>query len=272
MKQLFERRGELFSPTEHCASPWGPATIHGGASSGLLAWALEAQIPPGMQLARLTVDLYRPVPRDPLGVAARVVREGRRLRLLEAMLYHDGREIGRASALALATAAVAIPEHARLDTQPPAPMREALERPPVIGINAIGNPVGREFSAGLHTLVPLKPVSLELGGGRGSTWVRLPVELIGGIPNSPLVRVATLADFSNGFAQLYLDAGTGFINADITLNLHRMPEGEWIGIDARTRAQPHGVAMAESELYDVRGLIGRVSQSNLTMATFSGKD
>jgi acyl-coenzyme A thioesterase PaaI-like protein len=272
MKPLFERRGEVFVPTEHCASPWGPVTIHGGASSGLLAWALEAQIPAGMQLARLTVDLYRPVPREPLGVAARVVRESRRLRLLEAMLYHDGREIGRASALALATAAVAIPEHARLAAQPPAPLREALERPPVIGVNAIANRVGREFSAGLHTLVPLKPVSLELGGGRGSTWVQLPVELIGGIPNSPLVRVATLADFSNGFAQLYLDAGTGFINADITLNLHRMPEGEWIGIDARTRAQPHGVAMAESELYDVRGLIGRVSQSNLTMATFSGKD
>ena len=216
-------------------------------------------------------DRYRPVPREPLGVAARVVREGRRLRLLEAMLYHDGREIGRASALALATAEVAIPEHARLDTQPPAPMREALERPPVIGINAIANPVGREFSAGLHTLVPLKPVSLELGGGRGCTWVQLPTELVGGIANSPLVRVATLADFSNGFAQLYLDAGTGFINADLTINLHRMPEGEWIGIDARTRAQPHGVAMAESELYDARGLIGRVSQSNLTMATFSGK-
>lgn len=270
MKPLFERRGELFSPTEHCASPWGPVTIHGGASSGLLAWALEAQIPAGMQLARLTVDLYRPVPRAPLGVAARVVRESRRLRLLEAMLYHDGREIGRASALALATAEVALPEHARLAAQPPADLREALERPPVIGVNAIANQGGRKFSAGLHTLVPLKPAMLALGGGRGCTWVQLPVELIGGIANSPLVRVATLADFSNGFAQLHLDAATGFINADLTLNLHRLPDGEWIGIDAITRAQPHGMAMVEAELYDVRGLIGRVSQSNLTMARSGG--
>lgn len=268
MPALFERQGELFLPTEHCASPWGPVTIHGGASSGLLAWALEQRIPAGMQLARLTVDLYRPVPREPLGVAARAVREGRRLRLLEASLYHDGVEIGRASALALATAAVTIPEHARLDTGPPAPLREALARPPVIGVHSLPGRVKRSFPPGLHTLVPLKPAQLEMGSGRGSTWVQLPVELIGGMANSPVVRIATLADFSNGFAQLHLDAGTGFINADLTINLHRLPEGEWIGIDARTRAQPQGVAMAESELYDERGLIGRVSQSNLTMARF----
>lgn len=270
MSALFECQGELFLPTEHCASPWGPVTIHGGASIGLLAWALEQQIPAQMQLARLTVDLFRPVPRAPLGVAARLVRESRRLRLLEASLYHDGREIGRASALALATAAVTIPEHARLASEPPAPLREALARPPVVGVQSVPHRMPRTFSSGLHTLVPLKPAQLELGSGRGSTWVQLPVPLIGGIANSPLVRVATLADFSNGFAQLNLDAGTGFINADLTLNLHRMPEGEWIGIDARTRAQPQGVAMAEAELYDERGLIGRVSQSNLTMARFDG--
>ena len=74
MTVLFERRGEHFLPTEHCASPWGPVTIHGGASIGLLAWALEQQMPPNMLLARLTVDLFRPVPRAPLGVAARLVR------------------------------------------------------------------------------------------------------------------------------------------------------------------------------------------------------
>jgi hypothetical protein len=268
MSALFERQGELFLPTEHCASPWGPVTIHGGASIGLLAWALEQQIPAGMQPARLTVDLFRPVPREPLGVATRVVREGRRLRLLEASLYHQGAEIGRASALALATAEVDIPEHARLDSEPPAPLKEALTQPPVIGVHSIPNRVNRRFPPGLHTLVPLKPALLAMGSGRGTTWVRLPVELIAGQQTSPLVRVAVLADFSNGFAQLYLDSGTGFINADLTLNLHRLPAGEWIGIDARTRAQPHGVAMAESELYDERGLIGRVSQSNLTMARF----
>ena len=269
MNVLFERQGELFLPTEHCASPWGPVTIHGGASIGLLAWALEQQLPPNMLLARLTVDLFRPVPRAPLGVAARLVRESRRLRLLEASLLHDGAEIGRASALALATAEVTIPEAARIPPPPPA-LREAWHKEPVIGVHSIPNRVNRKFPPGLHTLVPLKPAMLSMGSGRGTTWVQLPAELIAGEPTTPLMRVAVLSDFSNGFAQLYLDSGTGFINADLTLNLHRLPTGDWLGIDAVTRAQPNGIAIAEGELYDEAGLIGRVSQSNLTMATFGG--
>jgi acyl-CoA thioesterase len=267
MTALFERDGGRFLPTALCASPWGPVTIHGGATIGLLAWALESQVPDGMLLARLTADLFRPVPRAPLEVAARTVRAGRRLRLLEASLYRDGEEIARASALALATAAVVIPEAARIPAGWPPALAEARSREPVTGVQCIPNRRHRQFPPGLHTAVPLKPAVWELGGGRGTTWVRLPVELIAGEPNSPLVRVATLADFSNGFAQLYLDSGAGFINADLTLNLHRLPAGEWLGIDALTRAQPNGIAIAEAELYDEEGLIGRVSQSNLTMAT-----
>ena len=110
MAVLFEREGAQFLPTELCASPWGPFTIHGGASIGLLAWAIEREVPEHMLVTRLTADLFRPVPREPLQVAARLVRQGRRLRLLEASLYREGEEIGRASALALATAEVVIPE------------------------------------------------------------------------------------------------------------------------------------------------------------------
>src|SRR5690606_18917881 len=97
-----------------------------------------------MLLARLTVDLFRPVPRAPLGVAARLVRESRRLRLLEASLLHDGAEIGRASALALATAEVTIPEAARIPPPPPA-LREAWQKEPVIGVHSIPNRVNRKF-------------------------------------------------------------------------------------------------------------------------------
>ena len=268
MSALFEPSGELFLPTELCASPWGAFTIHGGASIGLLAWALAQQVPAGMLLVRLTADLFRPVPREPLGVGARVLRESRRLRLLEASLYHEGREIGRASGLALATADVIIPEAARIPSGAPSVLREAWEQPPVVGIQSIPDRARRELPPGLHTRVLLKPAMLNMGSGYGATWVRLPVELIANQPTSPLVRVATLADFCNGFAQLYLDATTGFINADLTLNLHRLPESEWLGVEAVTRAQPNGIAIAEAEVYDEHGLIGRVSQSNLTMATF----
>ena len=51
-----------------------------------------------------------------------------------------------------------------------------------------------------------------------------------------------------------------FINTDLTVYLHRQPEGEWICLDASTDVDRHGVGVAHSRLYDERGPIGRSLQ------------
>ena len=270
MKSLFIVENNHYVPTEHAASPWGPVTIHGGASAGLMTALMEEQFQADrMQLVRLTVDLFRPVPMAPLEPRGRIIRDGKRIKLLEMSLFHEGLEICRSHGLVVEKQDVVLPAAAQLPSSPPQAIVEAFSQPEVIGVNAINTTPGVEFPPGLHTLIPLKPVSLHLGEGKGCSWVRLPLNVREGIANSPLVNVATLADFANGFAQLYLNAGQGFINADLTLNLHRMPVDDWIAIDARTLAQSHGIAMVETVLYDQQGVIGRVSQSNMTMKTYS---
>ncbi|MGH2673102.1 MAG: thioesterase family protein, partial [Actinomycetota bacterium] len=57
-----------------------------------------------------------------------------------------------------------------------------------------------------------------------------------------------------------------FINTEITVHFARMPEGEWVCLDARTRVGPEGVGVAESVLWDERGMIGRGAQSLLIAA------
>ena len=52
-----------------------------------------------------------------------------------------------------------------------------------------------------------------------------------------------------------------FINPDLTLYVHRLPEGEWIGLEAHTIAEPHGLGIADDRLHDERGYIGRAVQS-----------
>ena len=47
---------------------------------------------------------------------------------------------------------------------------------------------------------------------------------------------------------------------DLTVYLHRQPEGEWICLDATTDVDPHGAGVAHSRLYDQRGAIGRSLQ------------
>jgi hypothetical protein len=49
----------------------------------------------------------------------------------------------------------------------------------------------------------------------------------------------------------------------LTVQLWRAPEGEWIGLQARTLLTPGGNAAAESVLHDCGGPVGRAQQSLL---------
>jgi hypothetical protein len=51
------------------------------------------------------------------------------------------------------------------------------------------------------------------------------------------------------------------VNSDLTINLLRRPQGEWICIDARTLMGPAGGGIAEAKIFDVLGLAGRSTQS-----------
>ena len=80
---------------------------------------------------------------------------------------------------------------------------------------------------------------------------------------TPLQRTAGAADFGNGVSgQARFDELT-FINPDLTLALHRLPEGEWVCLDAHSYLQPTGRGMAESALWDEIGRLGRAVQTLL---------
>jgi hypothetical protein len=75
------------------------------------------------------------------------------------------------------------------------------------------------------------------------------------------VRIATLADLANGNAQSLDPQVYAFINPDISLHLHRMPRGEWIGMESTSYPQPQGIGLADTAVYDLDGRIGRIVQS-----------
>src|SRR5690606_4737369 len=77
--------------------PWTADALHGGPPAGLLARAIEHYVDdPEMQLARLTVDLFRSVPSQPLSVQVESVRAGRRIHVVQASIFADGQEVTRA--------------------------------------------------------------------------------------------------------------------------------------------------------------------------------
>ena len=102
-----------------------------------------------------------------------------------------------------------------------------------------------------------------LEAGPATVWMRPRVALVAGEEVTPLQRVLVAADSGNGVSAALDWKRYLFINVDLTVHLHRMPEGEWVCLDAITLPEPDGVGMADSALFDERGPIGRAVQTLL---------
>ena len=89
----------LLVPSELTRGPWDPGAQHAGPPAALLGRAIERCEPrAGLQLGRVTFEILRPVPLEPLEASARVVRPGRSVELLEASLSGPEGEVMRALA------------------------------------------------------------------------------------------------------------------------------------------------------------------------------
>lgn len=253
---LYVRDGARVVPTALTAGPWDRQAQHGGAPAALLAHVLdEVPAPVPMRLARLTVELLRPVPVAPLALSTAVVREGKRVQLVTASLAAAGTEVARAVALRIRRAAIALPPPRAPIPAPPGPAGGAASQPPWSGVadylSYHRDAVEHRFVAGSFATA-----------GPATDWIRLRVPLFPGVEPSPAARVAAVADFGNGIAwELSREDGWSFINPDLTIHLARLPVGAWICLDAVTLAGPDGIGLAESRLFDEGGCIGRSLQS-----------
>ena len=246
---MFRREGETFVPTGHARGPWDPGQLHGGAPGALLAEAVQEE---GYLVARLTFDFLGPVPLAPLTVAARTTKPGRNLQMAEADLNVDGQAVVRARAVRLRRSEVELPEPPADGPPPAAPQSGHLDP----------FPTGGGPDEGFHlTAMEIRFVDGDYGRGPARAWFRLARPLVDDQPASPLARVVAAADFGNGISRIVDFERYLFVNTDLTVHLHREPEGEWVLLDARTVLEPHGAGLARSILSDERGQLGLAAQS-----------
>lgn len=254
---IFFRDRDRFVPTDLARGPWSRDAQHGGPPTALLARSVERfEDGERMFVARLTVELLRPVPIAPLLIHERLLRPGKKVQLIEASLFAEDVEVARCTALRIRRAEVPLPAGLPSLPSPPGPDAGTTSAPR----SAESADEAFHSHAVEHRFVA--------GGfdqpGPATDWIRLRAPLVHGEPTSPLCRVAAAADFGNGVsAVLNPAAGYLFINPDLTVYLDRHPEGEWVCLDAVTYVQPHGVGLAESLIFDEHGPIGRAVQSLL---------
>jgi hypothetical protein len=251
---FFHVDGDRYVPTLLCQGPWDPGSAHGGPPSALLTRAIEHHETDGTTVvARVLLDLVRPVPLAPLRITTTTTRPGRRVQIVEAvMTADDGTELVRARALRVRR----VPGN----TAPAAP---PVEPPPFPGPDRSA-PIDMELGgprSGIMLGVELRPVE---GGfhapGPAAAWFRLDAPLVQDEEPSPVQRAVVAADFGNGISQVLGDDFV-FINPDLVVHFEREPVGEWVALAATTRLTPGEGALASGTLYDTAGRIGQSEQS-----------
>jgi hypothetical protein len=210
-------------------------------------------------VTRLTVDLFRPVPQEPLEVATRTARQGGRIQVIDATIIAAGVEVARASGMLLRASPIDLGEsHRPAPLMHPGPLGIPTEALTTFTRGGGVDPETRPMRPGFHSIVETRGVFFDPVHAHRAAWLRMPIPLVEGEENTPLVRAASLSDFASGLGMVRLPDDTGFINTDITLYLSRMPEGEWICIDSQGSAQPSGICLGEAQVMDPHGVIGRI--------------
>ncbi len=265
----FPRR-DGYAPTELTRGPWDPDSQHAGPPAGLIGREIE-RLEGGADrhVGRITFEILRAVPIAPLRVEARIVRPGRSVELVEASLSDSDGPVIRATAWRLRSQEVEIPPGLSSADGPgligtsPSTLRPGFAPPGVDeALPGTFPPTGQEV--GYHTAMEYRFVR---GGfadpGPALVWMRMRQPLVAGEEPSPLQRVLVAADSGNGVSATLDWSHYLFINVDLTVHLHRPLAGEWVCLDAITVAEPSGVGLADTALYDDHGPIGRAAQTLL---------
>lgn len=258
---FYELSGDSFVPSELTRGPWDPQAQHAGPPAALIGREIErlngGRLRDGngdpAHVGRITYEILRPVPIAPLSVRAEVARGGRSVELVEATLSHADEVVIRARGWRLRRKQVDFDPPP--DPTPPPPDREQAAAEPFF---RTGQEVGYQHAMDFQFVS-----GAFLEPGPAVVWGRMRGALVEGEEPSPLTRVLVVADSGNGVSAALDWRRYLFINVDLSVHLHRMPQGEWVCLDAVTRPEPGGIGISDALLLDERGPIGRATQTLL---------
>ncbi|MET0183348.1 MAG: thioesterase family protein [Caulobacterales bacterium] len=247
---FFRRDGAFLIPQPMARGPWGQQSINGRAIVGLLGYELERLFSgAGYLPARLTVDMHRLPGFDPIEIVPTVIRDGKRIKVIEADLISGGQKAARASCQILLKT-----ENASGDVWSP-PNWDA-PRPQDVALTT------QPGATGFITW-ETRYIEGHIGAiGAKRIWIRELRSIVDAEPLTPFSRVAASADFASPFSNGGTE-GLGYINTDVTLYLHRAPVGEYVGYEVVNHHATDGIATGMCFVYDETGPIGTSSVAAL---------
>jgi hypothetical protein len=242
-----------YRATAATAGPWSAQSQHGGPPSALAAREMQLHEPDdGMRLARVAVDILRPVPVATVTLRTRTLRPGRRVALLETVMESGGQE-------------VLIARGWRIARSPEVPViGDGVEPPEIPEDESAPSFAGSGYLDGYLSVIDWRFVSGGLDTqGPCQAWARSRIPLLAGEDMTPMCRTLLLADSGSGIS-MTLDPGKFlFINVDLTVVLQRDPEGDWLLLDSVTTMGGQGTGQAHTRLSDQASVVGTGLQTLL---------
>jgi hypothetical protein len=249
--------GERFAPTDLVRSTWGATMQHAAPVSALLVRSLQrCEQRDDTRLSRVMIDLLGPVPADgDCWVRSRLERPGRQIELVSAEMLAAGpdgtpRPVARASGWRMQ----------QTDT------RELVSAsaPPLRPVSEGRDPgYVQDWDTNYLHSVQWRWLTRPLQESPGESWLRPTVDIVKGEQMSQLERLFAVADDANGIGSKIDIRNWTFLNTDLVVHVHRVPDGEWIGIRAETSYGPDGVGTTIGTLFDESGAVGAIQQSVL---------
>ena len=190
MDAIFRVDGNDVVTSPFAAGPWDPSMQHGSPPAALVVWAAERiPTPVAMRVARVTVDLMRPVPVAPLTIESEVLREGRKIQLCAVRLLAGGVVVVGATVLKIKVQASELPPEAVIEpVELPGPDQSRIER---VDFSSSPFVTGMSLRAARgHFGVP----------GPGAIWYRVDRPIVEGAPR----LAGDAGDGGGGFLQRHL--------------------------------------------------------------------
>jgi len=252
---LFTRADGTFVPSLSTTGPWRPDAMHGGPPGALIGVLIDEALEADEHVARINIDLERPVPLLPLSPSVTRRTVSRRVAKLDIVLHAGETVVVRAAVVLLRGDAVDVPADGLPHTVPGEEARitwaeqAAHDGPLCYSRDSIEM---RTVSGGFGK--PLPTIA----------WIRHTSPVIAGEPTSGLADLLSIADFGSPFSQSAGPALTvALINTDVSISLFRYPVGPWFLLNATRHISSEGIGLSVAEVSDVHGPLGTLTQSQL---------
>ncbi len=259
---FFKHDGELYSPQTTAGGPWSESMQHGGPVNAIIAMSVEAVANEiEMDVVRLTIDILKPVPMQPVQVKSHLIRKGGKMAVVDTFLTVVGSDEPVASGRAVLLRAMPGKE-SMIDTAGPCPeSRHTLLIEPWLPAN-----IAAQLPPGLHHLIQFYP---SLNKERPACWVNGAANMLQDRAMTSLEHCATTADMTTVLATRMQATQTGNLSFDVaqimntntSIHFSRLPVGEWFAYTDHFIQVCGGYGVAACVIYDEQGCIGKVTQN-----------